>query len=72
MNNKKAIVFLSIVITILLLLILIIYNRQKPVINESTIGSIAYNYNKIEYIVYIKESSDYVPYLVLDNNKREL
>ena len=37
-------------------------------LDNDTIGSIAYNVNKKNYVVYIKENNKYVTYIVLDNN----
>ena len=37
-------------------------------LDNDTIGSIAYNVNKKNYVVYVKENNKYVPYIVIDNN----
>lgn len=68
-KSKKIIVW--VVIGILLVIALFVagnYFRSKSLAKANTIGSIAYNCNKNQYIVYVKEMEKYCPYLVLCND----
>lgn len=68
-KNKKIIIgVVAGIILIILLLLSINYFRAKSLTKENTIGSIAYNHNQNQYIVYIKESEKYSPYIVLHND----
>lgn len=63
-NIKFWLIALSIFLLIIFFLVSIIILKPK----NNTVSSIAYNVNKTEYRVYIKEGELYTPYLVLDNN----
>ena len=61
--------FLAICIFLVLCIIMITAYLASLFVklDNDTIGSIAYNVNKKNYVVYIKENNKYVPYIVLDN-----
>lgn len=65
----KTFAIIGIVIVIMILMPIIIRMITTPILEENTIGYIAYDYNsKFGYTIYIKENSKYVPYLVLTYN----
>ena len=62
---KKKSVFSLIIIFLIVILLLII---KFMLLRDDNIKHIAYNVNKTNYKIYLKENNKYVPYLVLDNN----
>lgn len=62
--KKKSIIFFIIVFLVIVSLLII----RTILKRNDNIKNIAYNVNKTNYRVYIKENNVYTPYLVLDNN----
>lgn len=58
-------------LSIIMLILLIFIILSKENIMPNTIGSIAYNVNKKNNYIYIKENNTYIKYLVLTNNYNE-
>lgn len=66
MKNKKIILVVIFILIIISVFILNLLKSNKY--SNDTVGSLAYNQQKKEEVIYLLEDGQYIPYLVLHNN----